>query len=619
MRQQNSLGADISRDSVPKMAAIVPQVQASPKSNGNPVDSSEIPDTAKSNKVVTVCKQGSPIIRVEKGTTLGVLKLLYEAENGPQKILGVRPQKTSESMPCIITLDESKLTESLYDILVFDKCGSPQIQDRGDRDRQMFGSQERYDRYATAKCIDCSRESWKSKKFTTTGMNTEVSVNPSIEIDLRVFSGINGTNSIHYVHPQTSNAASYNGRLTRLRSSVMRQPQPIGPPPGIVHMNGGRKEIAVTALPAIQVSSIKSMASANDLDIPRPREGSPSLSPSPSREIPPVAFSTFQATQISYPRGQAPFHPHADIRYDQPPTLRSPQVRSPHEVQRSPPHINGDAAPHHSHLQPPTVAMKEDSPDGNPTVYVLPNDFDLNGGYEPHFSAYGPLSHDDVRRHDEMRRHEEMRRQEEARRQDEMRRQREARLQEEKRLEEADASAAKRMKQEPMPSFALPTQVSLNDSENMKPEIKFSPQNSNSCSPSSLQEENESPNTETGNTQKLYCKICHKVFSTKSLLYKHLRGHSSDEKPYKCQECGQGFTLSSNLRQHRIIHRGYKPFQCEYCGKKFMRSNVYKQHRRIHTGEEMYKCSLCPSEFLQKYALVKHMKKQHDVDTGDNI
>ena len=54
MRQQNSLGADISRDSVPKMAAIVPQVQASPKSNGNPVDSSEIPDTAKSNKVVRV-------------------------------------------------------------------------------------------------------------------------------------------------------------------------------------------------------------------------------------------------------------------------------------------------------------------------------------------------------------------------------------------------------------------------------------------------------------------------------------------------------------------------------------------------------------------------------------
>lgn len=286
-------------------------------------------------------------------------------------------------------------------------------------------------------------------------MNTEVSVNPSIEIDLRVFSGINGTNSIHYVHPQTTNAASYNGRHTRLRTVGMRQPQPIGPPHGMVHVNGGRKEMAVAALPAIQVSSIKSMASVTDLDIPRPREGSPSLSPSPSRDMPPVAFSSLQPTQISYPRVSAPFHQHADVRYDQaPPPLRSPHVRSPHDIQRSPPHINGDGPTHPAHLQPPPVTIKEDSPDGNPTVYVLPNDFDLNGGYDSHFNPYGPISQDDVRRHSEVRRHEEMR-------QEDLRRQREARMQEEKRAEDSDVTVAKRMKQEPMPSYALPTQVSI--------------------------------------------------------------------------------------------------------------------------------------------------------------
>ena len=290
-------------------------------------------------------------------------------------------------------------------------------------------------------------------------MNTEVSVNPSIEIDLRVFSGINGTSSIHYVHPQTTNASSYNGRLTRLRSSVMRQPQPIGPPPpAIVHVNGARKDIPVSGLPAIQVSSIKSMANTNDLDIPRGREGSPSLSPSPSRELPPAVFSNFQPTQINYPRMSAPFHP--DMRYDQPPPpLRSPRVRSPHDMPRSPPHLNGDGPPHHGHMPQAPVGLKEDTPDGNPTVYVLPNDFDLNGGYEPHFSSYGPISHDDMRRHDEMRRHEEMRRQEEIRRQEEMRRQREARIQEERKLEESEMNLAKRMKQEPISSFALPTQV----------------------------------------------------------------------------------------------------------------------------------------------------------------
>ena len=130
-------------------------------------------------------------------------------------------------------------------------------------------------------------------------------------------------------------------------------------------------------------------------------------------------------------------------------------------------------------------------------------------------------------------------------------------------------------------------------------------------------ETRKSPDSSTNNDSKFHCKICSSIFTSKSLLYKHLRGHTSDEKPFKCSECGQGFTLSSNLRQHRIIHRGYKPFQCEFCGKKFMRSNVYKQHRRSHTGEEMHKCSMCTSEFLQKYALIKHMKKNHNIDASD--
>ena len=52
MRQQSSLGADTSREPVPKMAAIVPQVQASPKTNGNHSDPGEVPDITKTSKVV---------------------------------------------------------------------------------------------------------------------------------------------------------------------------------------------------------------------------------------------------------------------------------------------------------------------------------------------------------------------------------------------------------------------------------------------------------------------------------------------------------------------------------------------------------------------------------------
>eukprot|EP00794_Sanderia_malayensis_P014012 gene14012-15470_t len=606
------------------MAAILPTTrQASPKSNGgnNVIDSIEIPDTQKASKVVTVYKHGVPVIRVEKGTTLGVLKLLYESETGAQQILGVRPQMTNDVIPCIITLDESKLIEPHYDIMINDKASGLATSDKAEQDRSLQMIDRHDNKYSTAKCMECSRESWKSKKFATTGMNTEVSVNPGIEIDLRVFSGINGTtNNVHYVHPQSVTATSYNGRLTRLRSNVMRQP-PVGPmvQPAMVHVNSSRKE--VSALPAIQVNAVKSLANTSDLDVSqRQREASPSLSPSPGREIVSAGFSNFQPTQITYPRVSNSFH--SEIRYEHPPPpLRSPRLRSPHDIPRSPSHMNGESVSHHAtQMQHPSGIKEQDASDANPTVYVLPNDFDLNGGYESHFHPYAPsMSHDDVRRHDEMRRHEELRRHEEIRRLRETRRS-DPELSS-RSANDVEVPPLKRSKQESMPSFALPTQVNLNEGES-KSEIKYSPQNSNSTSPISVADENGSPAPPTDgvtNTQKLYCKICHKVFPTKSLLYKHLRGHSSDEKPYKCPECGQGFTLSSNLRQHRIIHRGYKPFQCEFCGKKFMRSNVYKQHRRIHTGEEMYKCSLCPSEFLQKYALVKHMKKQHDIETGDNI
>ena len=467
------------------------------------------------------------------------------------------------------------------------------------------------DRFATARCIECSRESWKSKKFATTGMNTEVSVNPSIEVDLRIFSGINGTHAMHCGHAPPSTSPNYNGRMTRMRSSALQRPVgppgPPGPPPAIIHCGSLRKEIADPSLPSIQVSNVKSIASGNDIDHGRSRDHSPSshLSSSPGPNIeppppPPVVFTTFQqGTQITYPRMSTVLH--SEIPYDRPPPLHTPPLRPHANGTRTPPpapppmHVNSsEPVPvPHGHIVHP-MGLKEESTDGNPTVYVLPNDYDVNSGVEPHFPTYGPVHED-------------------------MHHVRKPPIGEPMEVIKETGKSGRRIKPDPSAGYALPTQVSLGDSDaDQAP--NGSPHRSGSASPGSGNEETGSPgNSEGGSTQRLYCKICHKVFPTKSLLYKHLRGHSSDEKPYKCQECGQGFTLSSNLRQHRIIHRGYKPFQCEFCGKKFMRSNVYKQHRRIHTGEEMHKCSLCPSEFLQKYALIKHMKKQHDVDTGDNI
>ena len=65
-----------------------------------------------------IYENGHPVLRVECGTTLEVMKLLYESEHKKKgDILGVRPRNSSE-IPCIITLHESKLEESAYDVII---------------------------------------------------------------------------------------------------------------------------------------------------------------------------------------------------------------------------------------------------------------------------------------------------------------------------------------------------------------------------------------------------------------------------------------------------------------------------------------------------------------------
>ncbi|NWR46571.1 ZFP3 protein, partial [Regulus satrapa] len=57
----------------------------------------------------------------------------------------------------------------------------------------------------------------------------------------------------------------------------------------------------------------------------------------------------------------------------------------------------------------------------------------------------------------------------------------------------------------------------------------------------------------------------------------------TDERPFRCPECGKGFRQNSNLVAHRRVHSGERPYGCDQCGKRFQTSSTLLKHQRVHT------------------------------------
>ena len=604
------------------------------------------------DKTVSIFLLGKPILKVEAGTTLKVVKLLYEAEfSGKCQILGVRPKtyidNVTDTMPCIVTLDESRLNELSYDILVTDG--------RSNTDTEQIP-----DRNITTRCMDCSRESWKSKKFTSVGMNTEISINPLLELDPRTVPNANGGGPpgpyASHSQPVPNVEPSYTNRSMRARSGLQR-PMPVAPICAMPHRGG----IIYTnmppppkdyGMPPSMGAEAKTISSSGHAYMDRGTPISPPTAmyephPPPSKMKYPSSIALDAITYNHVP-------PSSRVTGPLPPIKHS---TSPPMIYQSGPQSSKSSSAMYTRLSPTVTPhhIKTEKVSSHPPVLIECSPGNVPRG-EPSYQrqiVHRPLSphwtYEKRNSGEEMSQHEYVKVVQPPRSDNEDKSSHPTSSASSSRPPSKEMDRKSPVAQEDPPVYVLPNDFDMTLSvdpgnysettsdrqQDTRPKVPVSPHveqskhemeisnegepymghSSNSDSPKSGNEEAyESPDSQSGQPQRLYCKICHKVFPTKSMLYKHLRGHTSDEKPFKCNECGQGFTLSSNLRQHRIIHRGYKPFQCEFCGKKFMRSNVYKQHRRIHTGEEMHKCGLCPSEFLQKYALIKHMKKAHDID-----
>lgn len=64
---------------------------------------------------------------------------------------------------------------------------------------------------------------------------------------------------------------------------------------------------------------------------------------------------------------------------------------------------------------------------------------------------------------------------------------------------------------------------------------------------------------------------------------------SSTQKKHKCKICDKRFTRPSSLQTHMYSHTGEKPYACEAegCGRHFSVVSNLRRHRKVHKGERM--------------------------------
>ncbi|KAJ0170610.1 hypothetical protein K1T71_013981 [Dendrolimus kikuchii] len=106
------------------------------------------------------------------------------------------------------------------------------------------------------------------------------------------------------------------------------------------------------------------------------------------------------------------------------------------------------------------------------------------------------------------------------------------------------------------------------------------------------------------------CKQCGKAFLTTQNLAQHEKTHSG-VKDFVCNICNKAFSTQHNLEVHAVVHSGEKPFVCSVCNKGFARRAECKDHMRIHTGERPFECDICGARFTQNSNLHSHKRATH--------
>lgn len=152
-------------------------------------------------------------------------------------------------------------------------------------------------------------------------------------------------------------------------------------------------------------------------------------------------------------------------------------------------------------------------------------------------------------------------------------------------------------------------------------------------SPATLEYHGRCHNGALGSAQPMICPECRSTqFSNWNCLHTHLwRTHEIDMELYCCQLCSFKTPIYSRLvNTHAKIHSEERNYKCTQCGKGFKNTKQLKNHRRLHrtqglgmakpnpSGDELpeatsvHRCEDCSAVFKHRKTLREHLCKERN-------
>ncbi|XP_038666192.1 zinc finger protein 236-like isoform X2 [Scyliorhinus canicula] len=114
------------------------------------------------------------------------------------------------------------------------------------------------------------------------------------------------------------------------------------------------------------------------------------------------------------------------------------------------------------------------------------------------------------------------------------------------------------------------------------------------------------------------CDVCFQTFPKYNQLQRHLREHEENDKPYRCDQCPTSFNMELNLLLHKATHNAVDP-TCPVCNKRFSRVASLKAHIMLHEKEENLICTECGDEFTLQSQLSRHLEEHRQELNGSRV